>query len=622
MTDRARDGLPSFAWADDRNEPTSLTTLSGPAQEGPKSDREAVRRPYVLVLAGPLAGVSHRVDDASFAIGRGATCGLQLAGDGVSRIHARILTTPSGFVLEDAGSANGTLVNGERVVERRSLRDGDKIMIGASVLKFALFDQFDERYEHHLRGLRSPSVIPPSHSDWTPEGWKAKPVAQAVAYPDPAALDRALAKLRSLPPLVTSWEIEDLKRQLAEAQERRRFVLQGGDCAELLAECQPGIITNKLKILIQMSLVLVRGARRPVVRIGRFAGQYAKPRSKATEARDGVELPSYFGDLVNRAEFTPEARHPDPQLLLESYYHAALTLNFIRSLGAGGFADLRRPEYFDLSYFERAELPTDLRNDYGRMCREVTDGLNFMHAVGDRANELMKVNFFTSHEGLNLHYESAQTRAVPRREGYYDLTTHMPWVGERTRQLGGAHIDFFRGIQNPVAVKIGPSASPIEVLDLCDALNPMNERGKLVIVTRMGAQRVRAALPPILNAVGRSGRRVLWMCDPMHGNGVTTADGVKTRNFDEILLEIERTMDVHEECQTYLGGVHFELTGEDVTECTGGGLTEADLARNYASTCDPRLNYRQAIQMAFCLSNRLTDSPRAPSTVPPPVSGR
>ncbi len=610
MTKIGRDGLPSFATTEDASEPTSVST--GELRSG----ETVTRRPYVLVLAGPMAGVSLRVDDGPFAIGRAATCALQVMHDGVSRVHARILSTPAGFILEDAGSSNGTLVNGERVVDRTVLRDGDKIMIGPSVIKFALFDEFDERYENHLRGLRAPSVVPPSRSDWTPDDWKSKPQAQKIEYPDQAALERAIAKLRTLPPLVTSWEIEDLKQQIGDAQERRRFVLQGGDCAELLSECQPSIITNKLKILIQMSLVLVRGARRPVVRIGRFAGQYAKPRSKPTESRGGVELPSYFGDLVNHAAFTPEARRPDPQLLLDAYYHAALTLNFIRSLGQGGFSDLRRPEYFDLSYFERAELPTDMRNDYARMCRDVTEGLHFMQAVGDRASELMKVNFYTSHEGLNLLYESALTRAVPRREGFYDLTTHLPWVGERTRQLDGAHIDFFRGIRNPVGLKLGPSVTAAEVLELCDALNPMNERGKLVLVTRMGAEKTER-LAPLVTAVARSGRRVLWMCDPMHGNGITTANGIKTRNFDDILSEIERTMDVHESCGTYLGGVHFELTGEDVTECTGGGLSEADLTLNYASTCDPRLNYRQAIQMAFCLARRLADAPRPPSTIPP-----
>ena len=426
------------------------------------------------------------------------------------------------------------------------------------------------------------------------------PVAQAVNYDDSAAFERAITRLRQLPPLVTSWEIERLKSLIADAQEGKRFVLQGGDCAEMLQDCKPGIIANKLKILLQMSLVLVHAGQKPVLRVGRLAGQYAKPRSQPTEARDGVALPSYFGDLFNRPEFTPEARRADPNALLDAYAHAAMTLNFIRSLTAAGFADLHHPEYWDLGFFARADLPPEVREEYVHTTAKISEALRFMEALGESTvEELSRVDFYTSHEGLNLHYEAAQTRKVPRREGHYLLTTHMPWIGERTRALGGAHIEFFRGVANVVGVKLGPKPDPAEVPEASTRLTPTNERGKLFAITRIGAADVERALPPVVEAVHRAGQRVLWMCDPMHGNTRSTSSGLKTRNFDDILQEIERSFAVHRELGTILGGVHFELTGEDVTECVGGGLTEADLDRNYASVCDPRLNYRQSLEMAF-----------------------
>ncbi len=448
---------------------------------------------------------------------------------------------------------------------------------------------------------------------WFPTSWRAKPLAQGVSYPDEARLAESLARLRSLPPLVTSWEVEELKRLLAGAQRGERFLLQGGDCAETLAECTSDIISSKLKILLQMSLVLMLGARMPVVRVGRFAGQYAKPRSSPTETRAGddgreVELPSYFGDLVNRAEFTEEARTADPELLLAGYHHAALTLNFVRSLTAAGFADLHHPEYWDLSFFQDATLAPGLREAYGRLRDELGGALRFMEALGEGSiDELSRVSFYTSHEGLNLHYESAQTREVPRRDGFYDLTAHLPWIGERTRQLDGAHVEFFRGIKNPVAVKIGPTIAPNELARLLEVLSPGNEPGKIVLVTRMGVDTVSDALPPLVERVGREGRAVLWVTDPMHGNTRVTETGVKTRRFDDVLGEVRATMAVHASLGTVFGGVHFELTGEDVTECVGGasGVTEADLSKRYATACDPRLNYAQAIEMAFSIADQL-----------------
>lgn len=444
--------------------------------------------------------------------------------------------------------------------------------------------------------------------DWTPDGWRERPDAQRIEYPDPQALREAEAKLRRLPPLVTAWEVERLRQHLAEAEAGKRFLLQGGDCAETLDDCRSEVIENKLKILLQMSLVLVHGGKKPVIRVGRFAGQYAKPRSSAVETRDGVTLPSYFGDLVNHAAFTPEARQADPAMLLEGYKHAALTLNHVRALSVSGFADVHHPEYWDLSFFERADLPPKLREEYLRTSRQLAEALRFMEALGETSiEELTRVDFFASHEGLNLHYESAQLRPSPFGGGWYDGSTHLPWIGERTRALDGAHLEFFRGIRNPVGVKVGPKTTPDDLRRLCDRLNPNNEAGRLVLITRIGAGRVGDVLPRLVETLKADDRRGLWVCDPMHGNTHATGNGFKTRDFDDILAEVESTFDVHDALGTHLGGVHFELTGDDVTECLGGaaGITEADLDRNYASLCDPRLNYRQSLEMAFRIAGRM-----------------
>ncbi len=456
----------------------------------------------------------------------------------------------------------------------------------------------------------SQSVAP---AGWSPESWKGRPCAQPIAYSDADALDEAVRSLSLLPPLVTSWEIERLREELAQAESGGRFILQGGDCAETFDDCRPELIANKLKILLQMSLVIVHGLKKPVTRIGRFAGQYAKPRSSMVETRSGpggvpVTLPSYFGDLINRAAFTPEARRLDPALMIKGHEHAAMTLNFIRSLVEGGFADFHHPEYWNLDFLRHGGLPGDVRADYERTAREMVDGLRFMEALGERAvDQLTRVEFFTSHEGLNLHYEAAQTRTVPRRSGWYDLSTHLPWIGDRTRAVDGAHVEHFRGVRNPVGVKIGPSATVGDVEGLWTALNPRNERGRLVFISRMGASRVRDSLPPLVEAMARRKASVVWICDPMHGNGTVLADGLKTRSFGAILEELEATCGIFERAGVPLGGVHFELTGEDVAECVGGaaGVREEDLRRHYASPCDPRLNYRQSLEMAFLISRRL-----------------
>lgn len=448
-------------------------------------------------------------------------------------------------------------------------------------------------------------------------------------YPDRGAVERVVEQLHRLPPLVTSFEIEKLKGQIAQAQQGKRFLLQGGDCAEQISDCRPEAIAAKLKILLQMSLVLVYGLKMPVVRVGRLAGQYAKPRSSPTETRPDAEdpsrtvtLPSYFGDLVNEAGFSAEARRPDPARMLEGYKHAGLTLNFVRSLLEAGFADLHHPEYWDLGFMRHAGLPGDLREQYRAITRSVSEGLRFMEAVGETSvDQMARAELFTSHEGLNLLYESALTRTVPRREGYYNLSTHLPWIGDRTRNLDGAHVEYFRGIRNPIGVKVGKGCEAGELVALLRTLNPQREAGRMVLIARLGVHEVTKRLPGLIEAVRASAAEVgpvLWVCDPMHGNPVTTSGGIKTRSFDHILAELIASWEIHRSVGSRLGGVHLELTGEDVTECLGGrggeqagGLKEQDLARNYASPCDPRLNYEQSMELAFALAQRMNGGERS-----------
>jgi 3-deoxy-7-phosphoheptulonate synthase len=442
-----------------------------------------------------------------------------------------------------------------------------------------------------------PVRLPP---DWSPSSWQNRVALQQPVYPDESALQAVLGELNRLPPLVTSWEILALKRQLAEAQEGKRFLLQGGDCAENFSDCESGVISNRLKVLIQMSVVLVYGLRLPVVRVGRFAGQYAKPRSADSETRDGVTLPSYRGDLINGPEFTPASRLPDPRRLLEGHQRSALTMNFVRSLIDGGFADLHHPEYWDLGWVGHSPLA----DEYRRMVRAIGDGVRFMETLSGQAiHNADRVDFYTSHEALLLHYEQALTRQVPRQWGWFNLSTHFPWIGMRTADLEGAHLEYMRGIRNPVAVKVGPSVKPDALLRVVDALNPDDEPGRLGLIHRMGAAKIDDALPPLLEAIRREGRRVLWIADPMHGNTESVSGGVKTRRFENIRSELERAFDLHAAAGTRLGGVHLELTGEDVTECMGGArdLTESDLARAYRSSVDPRLNYEQSLELAMLI---------------------
>jgi 3-deoxy-7-phosphoheptulonate synthase len=441
-------------------------------------------------------------------------------------------------------------------------------------------------------------------SDWSPDSWQRRAALQQPLYPDPEAVDRVVAELSRLPPLVTSWEVESLKSQLASAAAGEQFLLQGGDCAESFLDCTADSITSKLKILLQMSLVLVHGGRRRVIRVGRFAGQYAKPRSQDLEQRSGVSLPSYRGDLINRLPFEPASRTPDPQLMLRGYERAALTLNFIRGLVDGGFADLHHPEYWDLEFVRHSPLAAE----YQRMVETIGESLRFMETLaGGRVPEMRRVDFFASHEGLHLLYEQAQTRRVPHRPGWYNLATHFPWIGMRTAQPEGAHVEYFRGIRNPVAVKVGGATSTDSLQGLLEILDPEGEPGRLTLIHRFGVDEVESGLPPLIEAVLAAGRTVLWCCDPMHGNTRVTPGGIKTRDFQDILGELEKAFEIHAEMGTYLGGVHFELTGEDVTECVGGarGLVEGDLSRAYRSFVDPRLNYEQALEMAMLIARRM-----------------
>jgi 3-deoxy-7-phosphoheptulonate synthase len=446
----------------------------------------------------------------------------------------------------------------------------------------------------------------PQPLDWSPSSWTARPARQQPAYRDTAALARAVDELSRLPPIVVSWEVESLKRQVAEAQRGERFLLQGGDCAETFADCDSGQIARKLKILLQMSLVLLHGLKKPVIRVGRFAGQYAKPRSADTETRDGVTLPCYRGDLVNRPGFTAADREPDPQLLLRGYERAALTLNFVRALIDGGFADLHHPEYWDLGFVKHSPW----KAEYERLAASIADSLDFFEAMsGSRVHEASRAPFYASHEALHLLYEQAQTRHIPRQRRWYNLSTHMPWIGLRTATLDGAHVEYCRGIANPVGVKVGPEMDAAWLRGLCHVLNPLAEPGRLVLIHRMGAKQVQPKLPAMIEAVRSTGIPVLWVCDPMHGNTETTKSGLKTRRFENIVAELEAAFAVHRELGSVLGGVHFELTGEDVTECTGGarGLADADLARGYRTQVDPRLNYEQALELAM----RIATSARA-----------
>ncbi len=452
---------------------------------------------------------------------------------------------------------------------------------------------------------------------WNPHSWQALPAAQQPDYANPSDLEKAVAQLRRLPPLVVPEEVDRLGSLLAEAAIGKRFLLQGGDCAEQFKDCNAEAIADKLRVILQMSVVLTHSGRRPVVRVGRIAGQYAKPRSGTTEhLRIGgkdIELPVYRGDLVNSLEASQKARKADPERMVQAYFHASATLNHIRALIEGGFADLHHPQ--------RWELHQQSTPAYQVVLEEVRESLEFLEALGGvERGSLERIDFFTSHEALLLPYEEALTRWVPdsdgsvqglaslaRGGGYYNLGAHMLWVGERTRDLSGAHLEYLRGLKNPIGVKLGPSVTPGTIKDLLERLDPSHRPGRITLITRFGADSIREYLPPLIHAVKRTGHTVLWSCDPMHGNTVKTDGGLKTRHFEAVLSELRQAFEIHGAEGSQLGGVHFELTGEAVTECIGGnaGVAEADLPRAYATGCDPRLNGAQSLEMAFLIAGML-----------------
>jgi 3-deoxy-7-phosphoheptulonate synthase len=451
-----------------------------------------------------------------------------------------------------------------------------------------------------MKSARPPVQPVAEAKSWAPDSWQNFTALQQARYPDADELSRVLHQLSNLPPLVTSWEIQRLREQIADAQAGRSFMLQGGDCAESFDECTSPLITNRLKVLLQMSLVLVHGLQMPVLRVGRFAGQYAKPRSSDDETRNGVTLPAYRGDLVNSIEFTAEARRPDPRRLLQAHSSSALTMNFVRALVDGGFADLHHPEYWDLNWVQHSPLAAE----FHKLADSIGESLRFLETItGQDAGTLRRVDFFTSHEALHLHYEQSVTRQVPRQWGWFNLSTHFPWIGMRTAALDGAHVEYFRGIRNPLGIKVGPGMTQEWLAGLLETLNPGREAGRIVLIHRMGESKIEAQLPALIKAVQDTGSPVLWICDPMHGNTESTASGIKTRRFRKVMREVELAFDIHRDNRSRLGGVHLELTGENVTECTGGArdLSEEDLKRDYKSTVDPRLNYEQSLELAMLI---------------------
>lgn len=451
----------------------------------------------------------------------------------------------------------------------------------------------------------APEIANPSN--WSPVSWRQYPIQQLPEYPDRQALEARYEELRNFPPLTTSWEVEALKEKLAEAAAGRQFLMQGGDCAETFDDCKAPKIVNLLKVLLQTSFILIHEMGIPVIRVGRIAGQYAKPRSRDFEEIDGQKMLNYRGDLINSIEPTPEARTPDPSRLIQGYQTAAMTINFLRALVDEGFADLHHPEYWELDFMKRNRY----YKEYEAMVKSINKAVQFVESVSpSNFHTLQHVNIYTSHEALNLYYDAAQTRHVPRRPGWYNLSTHMVWVGNRTRDLDGAHVEYLRGIRNPIGIKLGPPYRIDETLKLIETLNPTHEAGKIVLITRFGADQVADELPELIRSVKRKGFPVVWSCDPMHGNTFSTDDKIKTRNFDDILREIRQTFAIHRAEGSYLGGVHLELTGDNVTECVGGakGLNEDGLKNNYETYCDPRLNYEQSLEMAFLIAQEWKQS--------------
>lgn len=440
--------------------------------------------------------------------------------------------------------------------------------------------------------------------DWNVRSWRTRPANQQPHYADAAQLEACLDILRRKPPLVSYGEIERLRIELAEAVEGKRFVLHGGDCAERFIDCTAQSITAKLQVLLQMSLVLTFATRKPVIRIGRLAGQYAKPRSNDFEVIDGQSLPVYRGDSINDLEPDRAAREPDPRRMIDGYHHAAAGLNFIRALIEGGFADLHHPEQWDLSFIESSPHGPA----YRQMVDAILDAITFMETVGiaNGGDTLRRIELYTSHEALLLPYEEAMTYCYERR-GAYNQSAHFLWLGYRTSEPDGAHVEYLRGLRNPIGIKIGPSLVVEKLLELIRILDPYREPGRIKIITRFGEDKIDGVLPSAIEAVAGNGHPVLWSCDPMHGNTVQTRTGQKTRRLEAVFSELEKAFAIHARKGTVLGGVHFELTGDPVTECIGGssGVTEEDLSKCYETACDPRLNGAQALELAFLIAQLL-----------------
>lgn len=436
--------------------------------------------------------------------------------------------------------------------------------------------------------------------EWLPDSWRSKPAAHLPEYADAECLKSVEARLRKYPPLVFAEEAFRLKKSLGDVANGRAFLLQGGDCAESFAEFGAGNIRDMFRILLQMAVVLMFGASRPVVKVGRMAGQFAKPRSSAYETINGVTLPSYKGDNINGIEFTPQSRAAQPDRMLQAYHHASATLNLLRAFSQGGFADLNKVQEWNLGF-----VANSLQGEqYRRFADRISETLDFMAACGISADSVPLVRetpFYTSHEALLLPFEEAMTRVDTSSGDWYDCSAHMLWIGERTRDPKGAHVEFARGICNPIGVKVGPQTQSDDLLRLCDILNPLNEAGRLTFIVRMGAGCIETNLPPLIRAVEKEGYRVVWSCDPMHANTQVASNGYKTRDFQAILEEVKRFFAVHQAEGTYAGGLHFEMTGQNVTECVGGSqkITEENLAEHYSTLCDPRLNANQSLELAF-----------------------
>ncbi|MFK4791090.1 class II 3-deoxy-7-phosphoheptulonate synthase [Microbacterium sp. ZW T5_56] len=434
------------------------------------------------------------------------------------------------------------------------------------------------------------------------DSWRSLPIKQQPEWPDADAVAAASTQLASFPPLVFAGEVDDLKYRLGRAAAGEAFLLQGGDCAETFAGANAENIKNRIKTILQMAVVLTYGASMPVIKMGRMAGQFAKPRSSNVETRGDVTLPAYRGDIVNGYDFTEGSRTADPQRLLQGYHMAASTLNLIRAFTQGGFADLREVHGWNQGF---SKNPANAR--YEGLANEIDRAIKFMEAAGADFDELRRVDFYTGHEGLLMDYEAPLTRIDSRTGTPYNTSGHFLWIGERTRELDGAHVDYFSKIRNPIGVKLGPTTTPETALALIDKLDPEREPGRLTFITRMGAGKIRDALPPLLEAVKDSGATPLWVTDPMHGNGITTPTGYKTRRFDDVVDEVRGFFEVHRAVGTHPGGIHVELTGDDVTECLGGSemIDEATLATRYESLCDPRLNHMQSLELAFLVAEQL-----------------